>query len=400
MNVLVLIGQLPYPLDTGAKIRSYHLLTPLARKHAVTLVSFSYGPEDARKAESLKPFFKEIVTIPHNGSALSSGRVFFALRNLLSSLPYSIDKYTSSSLIASIHHLLKEQHCDLIHCDSLQMSSNVTPINGIPRILTEHNVESFIWQRAAETERNPLRRSYLALQARRLAHYEAAACRAFDWCIAVSEVDRRLIEDLSGTSQCAVVPNGVDCQFFRPQTVRPEPSRLVFTGSMDWLPNEDAMVYFVEEIMPLIRRVVPQARLSIVGRNPTSRVRQLARQGNGVEVTGRVDDVRPYIAQAAMFVTPLRIGSGTRLKILEAMAMGRPVVSTRVGCEGLAVTPGKDILIADRSQAFADRVIELLKDPDQGKVLGQAGRALVEKSYDWEPIADRLEEIWYRAAGR
>jgi sugar transferase (PEP-CTERM/EpsH1 system associated) len=400
MNVLVVIGQLPYPLDTGAKIRSYHLLTRLARKHAVTLVSFSYGPEDARKAESLKPFFREIVTIPHNGSTSSPGRMFFALRNLLSSLPYSIDKYTSPGLGTTVRRLLQEQPFDLIHCDSLQMSSNVTPINGIPRILTEHNVESFIWQRAAETERNPLRRSYLALQARRLARYEAAACRAFDWCIAVSEVDRRLIEDLSGTSQCAVVPNGVDCQFFRPQTVRPEPSRLVFTGSMDWLPNEDAMVYFVEEIMPIIRRVVPQARLSIVGRNPTSRVRQLARQGNGVEVTGRVDDVRPYIAQAAIFVTPLRIGSGTRLKILEAMAMGRPVVSTRVGCEGLAVTPGKDILVADRPQDVAARVIELLKDPDRAETLGQAGRTLVERSYDWESLADRLEEIWYRAAGR
>ena len=135
MNVLVVIGQLPYPLDTGAKILSYHLLTRLARKHAVTLVSFSYGPEDARKAESLKPFFREIVTIPHHGSALSSGRVFFALRNLLSSLPYSIDKYTSPGLGTTVRRLLQEQPFDLIHCDSLQMSSNVTPINGIPRIL-------------------------------------------------------------------------------------------------------------------------------------------------------------------------------------------------------------------------------------------------------------------------
>ena len=162
MNVLVVIGQLPYPLDTGAKIRSYHLLTRLARKHAVTLVSFSYGPEDARKAESLKPFFREIVTIPHHGSASSPGRVFFALRNLLSSLPYSIDKYTSPDLGTTVRRLLKEQPFDLIHCDSLQMSSNVTPINGIPKILTEHNVESFIWQRAKGSEQ-PISRAVLEL---------------------------------------------------------------------------------------------------------------------------------------------------------------------------------------------------------------------------------------------
>jgi glycosyltransferase involved in cell wall biosynthesis len=230
--------------------------------------------------------------------------------------------------------------------------------------------------------------------------YEGRTLARFEGVLAVSDADRDTFAALypGAVRQPAhVVPTGVDTEYFAPAPSDPESRTLVFTGSMDWLPNEDGMTYFCREILPKIRQAEPEATLSIIGRTPTPAVRKLA-DIPGVDVTGRVDDVRPHIARGAVYVVPLRIGGGTRLKIFEAMSMAKAVVSTTVGAEGLPVTSGRDIEIADEPSRFAHAVVHLIRDSAARRALEAAARRLVVERYDWSAVALDFEEALLRVA--
>jgi glycosyltransferase involved in cell wall biosynthesis len=266
-------------------------------------------------------------------------------------------------------------------------------------VLFTHNVESEIWRRHVETAGTRVKRILLEQQWQRMLRFEKQAVRRFDLVLAVSETDRDTLQRLYGPLRgpVAVVPTGVDTAYFAPVPSAERPAHLVFTGSMDWLPNEDGVLFFAREILPRIRQRIPDVTVSIVGRDPTPAVVRLA-AGRGIEVTGRVEDVRPYMAAGAVYVVPLRVGGGTRLKIFEAMSMGRPVVSTTVGAEGLPVRHGEHVLIADEPQAFADRVVQLLGDAAARHQLGQRARDLVVARYDWSAAALDLERALAAAA--
>ena len=269
-----------------------------------------------------------------------------------------------------------------------------------PAVIFTHNVESEIWRRHAETAATPVSRWLYSMQHARMMRYEERAICRFNGVIAVSNTDGSMLTQLYphaiGVPVC-VVPTGVDTGFFTARPSRPESRELVFTGSMDWLPNEDAMRFFCREVLPRVRAAEPGVTLSIVGRAPTPAVRRLAAEP-GVRITGRVDDVRPFVRNAAVYVVPLRIGGGTRLKIFEAMAMGRAVVSTSVGAEGLPVTSGEHLMIADGVEAFAREIVRLLRDLDQRRRLEAAARALVVERYDWSVVAGELEAALVRIA--
>jgi len=237
-------------------------------------------------------------------------------------------------------------------------------------------------------------------QHRRMHRYEGRTLGRFDAVLAVSDADRQTFTRLypdAVRGPVHIVPTGVDTDFFKPSVSPARATQLVFTGSMDWLPNEDAMRYFCRSILPLVRAEEPEAGLSIVGRAPTPAVQSLAAEP-GVEVTGRVDDVRPFMEQAAVYIVPLRIGGGTRLKIFEAMAMGKAVVSTTVGAEGLPVVNGEHLLLADEPRSFARAIVRLIRDQDQRERLGDAARRLVLARYDWSAVAGALEEPLMRIA--
>jgi glycosyltransferase involved in cell wall biosynthesis len=251
--------------------------------------------------------------------------------------------------------------------------------------LFEHNVEYQIWQRLATLERRVARRTLLEVEWRKLRRCEAAVCAAADLTITVSEEDRRTLTDVAPDARIASVPTGVDATYFAPGGRREVPYRLVFTGSMDWYPNRDAVLYFSNTILPRIRARIPEVSFTVVGRNPGSHLASLARLG--VTVTGTVPDVRPHIDEAALYVVPLRAGGGTRLKIFEALAMGKAVVSTTIGAEGLGVTSNRDIVLADDPDTFAHAVVSLLQDAPARRRLGRAGRALVESAYTWRHTA-------------
>jgi glycosyltransferase involved in cell wall biosynthesis len=271
-----------------------------------------------------------------------------------------------------------------------------------PGVLFTHNVESEIWRRHAETRAGQLSGALYRQQYRRMLAFERQALARFDGALAVSDADRETFGRLypgAARGPIDVIPTGVDTGFFTPSSATSASSdhSIVFTGSMDWLPNEDAMQFFCADVLRRIQSAVPDAVLSIVGRAPTPAVQRLA-QMHGVRVTGRVDDVRQYLHDAAVFVVPLRIGGGTRLKIFEAMAAGKAVVSTTVGAEGLDVTPDEHLLIADAAPAFADAVVQLLRNSDRRRLLGEAARALVLAKYDWAAVAGRLEDALVRVA--
>jgi glycosyltransferase involved in cell wall biosynthesis len=268
-------------------------------------------------------------------------------------------------------------------------------------VVFTHNVESEIWRRHVERQRSAIARVLYRQQWQRMLRFEAQTLSRFDLVLAVSETDRDTFQRLyQGLLRAPIftVATGVDTAYFAP---RPDgagdPRRLVFTGSMDWIPNEDAMKYFCQDILPLIRAQEPDVTLSIVGRAPTPAVQRLAGIP-GVDVTGRVDDVRDYIAAGAAYIVPIRIGGGTRLKIFEAMGMGKAVISTTVGAEGLPVSDGDDVLIADTPQTFAAAVVSVLRDPARRVQLERAARDLVVARYDWSAVAGQLEEALIKAA--
>jgi glycosyltransferase involved in cell wall biosynthesis len=317
-------------------------------------------------------------------------------------VPYGVAKYRSSAYRQRLAQLLRDVRFDVVVCDFLVPIVNMPERLPCPSILFTHNVESEIWRRHAETATRAVPRRLLRDQWRRMLRFERDALSRFDLTLAVSDADRETFQRLYPDALKAplqVIQTGVDTRYFAPDESMPRrAAHLVFSGSMDWLPNEDGMLYFVREILPRIREQEPGATLSIIGRAPTPAVRRLADLA-GVEVTGRVDDVRPHIAAGTVYVVPLRIGGGTRLKIFEAMSMAKAVVSTTIGAEGLPVTDGEDIVIANDPARFAQAVVGLIRDGAARERLEQAARRLVVEHYDWSAVAGGFEQALSRVSG-
>lgn len=396
MKILWLNAGLLLPLDKGGKLRTWHVMRHLAARHDITYVSFCEPDHDAADREGMLEVCRRVEVVPRADT--SKGTLTFqidAAAHLFSALPYAVGKYRSSQYRRAVEDLLERERFDLIVCDFLFPAVNLPRRLPCPAVIFTHNVEAEIWRRHAETKSGRLARALFATQWRRMLRYEGDVLRRFDLVLAVSEADRATFERLYPGAlrrPIHVIQTGVDTTYFGPATQEPSTNapHLVFTGSMDWLPNEDGMLFFVKEILPPIRSRIPNVTLGIVGRAPTPAVQRLA-DAAGVEVTGRVDDVRPHIARGTVYVVPLRIGGGTRLKIFEAMAMGRAVVSTTIGAEGLPVTHGQDIVIADGPGEFADAVVNLVGDPAARRRLEAAARRLVVERYDWSAVATDFE---------
>lgn len=406
MRILWLNAGLLLPLDKGGKLRTWHLLRQLAKRHDITYLSFA-EPSEIENASSHRDGMREVCSrleiIPRSDAEKGTWRFYAdAAKYLVDPAPYAVAKYYSPAYRARLEQLLADEQFDAIVCDFLPPVVNLPETLPCPSIVFTHNVEAEIWRRHAENASKPVANRLLTQQWRRMLRFEGDALARFDLVLAVSDRDRQTFERLYPRSLNApvhVVQTGVDTSFFTPDRDTPSRAHIVFTGSMDWLPNEDGMVYFCREILPRIREAEPDATLSIIGRAPTPAVRRLADTHN-VEVTGRVDDVRPHVAKGAVYVVPLRIGGGTRLKIFEAMAMAKAVVSTTVGAEGLPVTSGRDVMIADDPERFAETVVQLMRDVPARQAIEAAARRLVVERYDWSAVATDFEEAISRIAAR
>jgi polysaccharide biosynthesis protein PslH len=377
------------PVDTGGKIRSYNILRQLSRTHDLTLLTYYGGGRDSRYEADIVREFPSAVTIftsALDGSQFAQsldyiGRVF-------QSAPFAVSKFTHSDLKQWMASSLIKMKFDVAVCDFLSASQNFPEEPAVPVVLFQHNVETALWQRLAAAEPNLARRAVYAIEARKMARYERGTLRKFRHIIAVSEHDRQQLLAMDRNCSITVVPTGVDTEKYSPAPhAEADPPKILFLGSMDWEPNIDAVIYFCRDILPRIRAHFPSAVFQIVGRNPHASVRQLA--CDSVEVTGTVPSVVEYLHAASMVVVPLRIGGGTRLKIFEAMACGKAVVSTSIGAEGLPVKNGRELTLADDAETFADAVIRLLSDHDLRRRYEQAAAPLAAK-YDWSQVAEQF----------
>jgi len=384
------------PVTSGGDIRSYHIARHLARLHELVFLSYYDGERDPTYEADLKSHFPSSVSIATGKpQSRTVARGLDYIRRVPSRLPYAVGRFHSAPVQNAVQSYFDQRRFDVAVCDFLDAAVNFPAALSVPSVLFEHNVESQIWRRHAETNSNPLKRRVYELEFKKMARFERQSVMRFHHVIAVSERDRSLMETWVEGARITVVPTGVDLAQFHPDSSAKPDRNVIFVGAMDWEPNVDAMEYFCAEIWPLILGQMPEAKLRIVGRNPLERVHRLASES--VEVTGRVPDVRGHLREAAVVVVPLRIGGGTRLKIYEAMAAGRAVVSTAIGAEGLDVHHGRDIVLANSPRSFADAVLTLLRDENLRKKYEAAARELARK-YDWSGIALKFAQVLERVA--
>jgi glycosyltransferase involved in cell wall biosynthesis len=389
------------PVDTGGKIRSYNILRRLAQNKdndlQLTLLSYYGGQRDPGYETALPqqfPHAQVVYTAATDSEGLRGVLDYFS--KLPRFAPYSVSKFTHAQVSKLIARQLSSGKFDVAVCDFLAPSLNFPAKLPIPCLLFQHNVESALWRRMATTESHPLRKLAYTLEAGRMSRYERRTLARFHHIVAVSENDRQQMLAMDPSCEITVNPTGVDTQQFHvapPSSA--DPPRIVFTGSMDWEPNIDAMEYFCAQIWPRILAEFPDAIFQIVGRTPLARVQRLA--SKSVIVTGTVPSVQDYLRDATVVVVPLRIGGGTRLKIYEAMAMGKALVSTSIGAEGLTFDNGRDLLLADDANSFADAILLLLRD---GRARRRFEEAAVElaSQFDWSVVARQFAEVLQQMA--
>ncbi|MBL8136154.1 MAG: glycosyltransferase [Acidobacteria bacterium] len=386
MRILFLTETIPYPLDSGGRIKTYHTLRMLAAAHEVRAHAFIREAGQRALLESLSSL--GVAVALHLVPRSLSREAWFALRSLAGA-PYTVGRHFARRVLGEIQAVVRDWRPDLVYCDHLSMAEYARPL-GVPIVYDAHNVEHAILRRFAATQGNVLARAAGALEWRRVRAYERDVCRASRLVLAVSDVDRRALAVLAGPSVAfATVPIAVDGAGGEPiREVTPD-ARVLFLGGLHWPPNADGLATFVRDIWPLVRAARPDATLMSVGRDDHP-VAQLCRRAPGVTLTGWVPDIDPFVRQSRVLVVPLRAGSGMRVKILEAMARGLPVVSTSVGCEGIEIEPGRHLLVEDDPARFAAAVARVLNDDVLASRLAGESRALVMRSYDTGAVARTL----------
>jgi len=414
INILFLTQLLPYPLDSGGKIKSYHFLQALAEKHTVTLVSFVRSREEAEYAKELAQFCDRIETCVLKRSSLRDIACF--LKSRMTRQSFIMIRDRSTEFESRLRDLLRERRYDVIHTVRLNMFQYV-PAQGssCTTVLDTENVESLVLRRMFQSDPLSIRGLLSLLESKRLADYERAACSRADFVLTVTDEDKsaltRLVANSAGKTpapRIETIPIGVDTNYFTPSWRMPAEPRSLFVGTMYWPPNVDSVIHFCKDILPIAQSEIPELRLDIVGLRPTRSVLNLEGSVPGVHVVGSVPDVRPYMAGSRVFVVPLRAGSGMRVKILNAMAVGIPVVTTSIGCEGidglvqvkepLADHDNRDanIWIANSPSEFARAVVTLITNDEIARTLARNGRALMETVYDWSIIRNRILDLYDR----
>jgi glycosyltransferase involved in cell wall biosynthesis len=391
MKILWVCPFFLHPTDRGAQIRTLGTLKQLHKRHQIHFAALNdpRNTEGPRRASEYSSFQ---ISVPHSAPDRQSLAIVPQLAaSILSPVPLAVSRYASKPLRRQIDALIAAEHYDSIVCDFLAAAPNLSDLGSC--VLFQHNVETTIWQRHVQQAGSPLRKAFFRMQANKMEAYEKDVCKKSRHIIAVSGIDARRMKTMFGIENVTSVPTGVDVEYFAPPERATPTSDIVFCGSMDWLPNVDAIEHFLSEILPLIREKIPGATFTIAGRSPDARVLKAVQGLSGVSVTGKVDDMRPYLWGAKISVVPIRIGGGTRLKIYECMAAGLPVVSTTVGAEGLSYSNGSDIAIADNPPAFADACIRLLSQDDTRRSIAANALERAQSKLSWQAVSYKFEAI-------
>ena len=396
MKILFLSPTVPFPLTDGGRIRVFNLLKQIAEKSDVTLLALETQTTDADGVAELQRLGIQVHLVP-NVPMLPRVSLGTLVKAFLKRQPITVARYDVRAYRQKFRELIADQTFDLIHYEMFHTAQFHTETH-LPGVLSQQNVDSAIWRRLCSETANPLYKFAYWTQQLAFQHYERVLSPKFNAVTCTSDIDAIVFQHHCAEDAIEIIPNGVDVTHYLPDFTTEAPAHLIYIGSMDWYPNEDAVAFFADEVLPGIQEKVPDVAFSIVGGNPPVRVQKLAER-DGVVVTGRVPEIKPYFAEATVFVVPLRIGSGTRLKILEALAMGKAIVSTTVGAEGLDLRDGEEIFIADEPTAFADAVTRLLTDSELRRRIGENGRTRVEQDYDWRSIGEKLYGLYTRIVG-
>ena len=395
MKILFIQNRILFPTNTGGRIRTLNVLRYLSKWHDVTYLCNLEAGEESH-CDQMRELGLKLETVPWKSPALGDFKFYLALAlNFFSRDPFNVAKDNNPLLRKRAEDLVTREDYDLVICDFIFMVPIAKGLSSRGSLLFQHNVEAQIFQRFAGTASNWPRRMVMSLQWKKMVRFEKESGRYFDAIIAVSDQDRAQFETDYGWQNVYVIDTSVDVDFFQPRE-EALPNEVAFVGSMDWLPNQEGVEWFVKQVWPLVRQEHPNAEFKIVGRNPSRQIQAMAGQ-TGVEVPGTVPDVRPYLDRAAVVVTPLLVGGGTRIKIFEAMAMEKAVVSTSIGAEGLKVEDQKHILLADSVADFAEAVNRLLTSQALRQQLGKAARALVCEKFSAEPVARQFDAVCHEA---
>jgi sugar transferase (PEP-CTERM/EpsH1 system associated) len=384
-SILLVAPSWPHPPTWGFAMRVYNLAKHLATRHRVSLLA--YGDAETASTEG-RSVFESVEFVRPPGSVASKRRA--QARSLWSSHSHHLGGLRTHEMETALEKLLSQRAFDVVQVESSQMGL-CPSTTGVPIVLDEHNVEYLLLERLAAAESSLARKTFGRLEAAKARREEIRAWTRCDGSIFTSPADLAVMRAVLPDKPACVVPNGVDLDYFKPVSEPAGSHTIVFTGAINYRPNTDAVAYFVRDVMPRLRRLQPSAKFVVVGQGAPEWLVRLG--GPDVEFTGAVGDVRPYLARAAVVVAPLRAGSGTRLKILEAMAMAKPVVTTAIGCEGLDVVDGEHLLVAGDAQVFAEETARLMSDRKRASELGRAARALAERNYSWRAIVQQLEQF-------
>ena len=392
LNILQLCPQVPYPLSDGGKVGIFNITKHLAKRgHRVSVLALDRTPDvDASPFER----YCELIRIPHS----NKNSIPAALMNLLSDEPYNISKYESQPYRKALSDLLARKSYDVVHVDHLHMARYglyCKERHNLPVVLREHNIESVIVERFAENARLALVRFWAKAQAKRIRAYEGRLAAQCDVCCAITEDDRKRLEGLAPEARIRVIPAGVAEEFFAVETAgrrSPIPGSIAMFGSFDWLPNQDALRWFTKSILPRIVALQPSAKLFVIGKGVPADV--LSLQSDRIVVRGFVQDLSKELGQYMVTVVPLRIGGGMRLKIVESFAMRIPVVSTTIGCEGIACRDGEHLAVSDTEEGFAEQVVRLLNDAGGRDRLTENAFRLAQSRYRWEIAAEEFEKVY------
>ena len=391
MKILWLSPFFLHPTDRGAQIRTLGTLKELHKRHEIHFAALN-APENTEGPKRSGEYSSRHFQVEHVAPSRKSFGIVPQLANsLLSPVPMAVFRYDSAALRHKVSELIATEHYDSIVCDFLASAPNLADLSQ--SVLFQHNVETTIWQRHVEQADSALKRIFFRMQASKMEAYERKICRAVKHVIAVSEIDAARMRSAFEIETVSSVRTGTDVEYFAPPDNPAHRSDLVFCGSMDWLPNVDAVQYFLSEILPLIRKRIPDATFTVAGRSPDPKLVKAVEGLEGVVLTGRVDDMRPYLWGSKVSIVPIRIGGGTRLKIYECMAAGVPVVSTTIGAEGLRYAGGKDILIADEPEKFADACIRLLSDAPFRRSVAAEALDRAQRELSWAAVSREFEAI-------
>ncbi len=399
-RVIIVDEELPFPTNTGKRIRTYQLVSRLVRDFRIEIVC--HRSEDADEFESALSHFADLDVKCHvlsrrlpQQSVLSHGWKYYAAigQNLLSRRPYLVDKHDSSELREAIHSLERSGNVDLWHCEWTPYAAPFLDYCRRPWVVAAHNVESQIWQRYADYEQNAVRRWYIRHQCHKFRSFEQRVFREASSTIVVSDADAALARRWFDAKSVRVVENGVDLEYFHPSASQRDTREILYIGSLDWRPNLDAVLQLLDSVFPKLRSLLPDARLTIVGRKPPTWLVDRVQREPSVSLHADVPDVRPYLWRSALLVVPLRIGGGSRLKILEALATETPVLSTAVGAEGLKLVPGRDYVQSEIDNMAKD-IVHAIGSPALLAATAEAGRTHVAANHSWDTLAGQLGEIW------